>query len=187
MAARLLGAAAALATLAACSVPARAHGSLATALQCAPGTVSAKGAPFCYALPDGFTDNSALTSYGAGWRYRTLVSVGQYDLVEVLAARLPFDSDTYSDDKLRGYARVLLAQVVVEASRASASAVSSIRVAGVRGYEQTVKLHNGATERSILAYRGHTEVYVQCEHRDKVNSAQAGCARVLATIQVTAL
>lgn len=168
-------------------MPARSHGSLATALQCTPGTVSAKGAPFCYALPHGFTDNSTLTSYAPGWRYRTLVSVGKYDLVEVLAGRLPFDSGTYSDDKLRGYARVLLAEVVAQASRASASDVTPRPIAGVRGYEQTVRLRNGATEQSILAYRGHTEVYVQCERSDSVSAAQAGCARVLATIQVTAI
>ena len=107
---------AALLTLVACSSATAGHGALsspppassttsrAATLDCPAAAVTSKGAPFCYLRPAGFTDNSSLRSYGGKWAYKTLVSTARYDLVEVLASRLSFDSDTYSDAQLAAYA-----------------------------------------------------------------------------------
>lgn len=181
---RLVSAALLLAPLAACTTTVRGHGAgdLRT-LHCPPGAVTDHGAPFCYVLPDGFTDNSALNTYGAGWPYRSLVSVAKYDLVEVLATRLWFDSDTYPDARLLDNARSQLAESAHGAQHTE-SDVTATRVAGARAYQQTVRRTNGSTERSIIAYRGYAEVYIQCLWRDKPQAAQEGCARVLDTIQI---
>jgi hypothetical protein len=109
---------AALLTLVACSSATSGHGALsspgsppapsatssATTLDCPATAITKTGAPFCYERPPGFTDNSSLNSYGGKWAYKTLVSTARYDLVEVLASRLSFDSDAYSDAKLAAYA-----------------------------------------------------------------------------------
>jgi hypothetical protein len=47
--------------------------------------MTASAAPFCFSPPTGFQDASARPDYGYGWRWRTLVSAGPHDLVEVLA------------------------------------------------------------------------------------------------------
>jgi hypothetical protein len=172
-----------LALLSACTNVIRGHGALDTNLHCPPGAVTDHGAPFCYALPDGFTDDSALDTYGTGWTYRTLVAVAPKDLVEVLAARLPFDSDTYSDGQLLNYAQGRLTDAASSAQRTLAG-VNATWVAGARAYQQTLNISGGATERAILAYRGYAEVYIQCLQREKPQAAQAGCARVLDTIQI---
>jgi len=107
---------AALLTLVACSSATAGHGapsspppassttSRAATLDCPATAITKTDAPFCYERPAGFSDNSSLRSYGGKWTYKTLVSTAKYDLVEVLASRLSFDSDAYSDAKLAAYA-----------------------------------------------------------------------------------
>lgn len=183
---RLVGVAFVLATLGGCATTVQGRGARdASTLHCPPGAVTAHGAPFCYVLPDGFTDNSALDTYGNGWTYRSLISVAQYDLVEVLAGRLTWDSDTYSDARLLARAQSQFARIPDVAQ--THIDVTPTRVDGARAYQWTTNPGDGKTERSIIAYRGHAEVYIQCLRRDKPQAAQAGCTRVLDTIQIVDL
>jgi hypothetical protein len=39
--------------------------------------LAVRGAPLCYPLTGAFGDGSALTTYGGGWRYKTLISAGK--------------------------------------------------------------------------------------------------------------
>ena len=176
----------ALLTLAACSTAVHSHGTLDSKLHCAPHSVTDEGAPFCYALPNGFTDNSSDRTYCRGWRYCTLVSVAQHDLVQVLAAREPFDADTYSDAKLQDLAEKGLSEVAA-AAKSTLTDVTATRVGGVRAYEQAVLTRDGVTDRAVLAFRGHVEVFIQCDQSDHSAPAQQGCARVLGSIQIVPL
>lgn len=157
-----------------------------SALHCAAESVTEPDAPFCYVLPTGFMDNSALPSYGRGFSYKTLVSVAQYDLVEVLAGRLPFNSDAYGDAILKDYVETYR-YTVGKLGIIRASAVTPTRVAGARAYEQSWANTIHASGRAIFIFRGTTEVFVQCEHRDLPQLANAGCRSVLSTLQIVSL
>ncbi len=184
MAWRVVGPILAVALLSACTTTVRGNGvGDSGRLHCPSGAVTDHGAPFCYRLPSGFTDDSALDTYGSDWPYRTLVVVAPYDLVEVLADRLDFDSDIYPDGQLRTYAEGRLVDFASTAQR-TLTGVTPTRVAQVRAFELTVSLQHGATERAIFAYRGHTEVFIQCLQRDEPRAAKAGCAAVLRSIQI---
>ena len=166
--------------------PTSPSGTAAAELHCPVGAITDQGAPFCYELPDGFTDHTAQRDYCRGWRYCTLVSHAVHDVIQVLAGHEPFDSDTYTDAKLEAEARTGLGQIVAAAQKA-VTGVTPIRVAGVRAYEQTVRNRDGMTERAILAYRGHTVVFLQCDQSGESPAAQQGCARVLGSIQIVSL
>jgi len=157
-----------------------------SAPRCAQPWVSQPGAPFCYVLPTGFADSSESTSYGDGWTYKTLISAAQYDSVEVLAVRLPFDSDAYGDAMLKVYTEAYRYRVG-KLGITRASILSPTRVAGARAYEQTWANTAGARGRTIFIFRGTTEVLLQCERRDLPARANAGCKSVLSTLQIVSL
>ena len=157
-----------------------------SAPRCAQPWVSQPGAPFCYVLPTGFADSSELTSYGHGWTYKTLISAAQYDSVEVLAARLPFNSDAYGDAVLQIYTETYRYRAG-KLGITRASDLSPTRVAGARAYEQTWANTADAAGRTIFIFRGTTEVLLQCEHRDLPQRANAGCKSVLSTLQIVSL
>ncbi len=191
---------AALLTLVACSSATSGHGALsspgsppassttsrAATLDCPAAAVTSKGAPFCYLRPAGFTDNSSLRSYGGKWAYKTLVSTARYDLVEVLASRLSFDSDTYSDAQLAAYADRLRFHPG-DSGLLNVRDLMPTRVADTRAYQQTATTPLGAHVRAIYAFRGTSVVYIQCERRDQPSKADAGCDAVLANIQIISL
>jgi hypothetical protein len=191
---------AALLTLVACSSATSGHGALsspgsppapsatssATTLDCPATAITKTGAPFCYERPPGFTDNSSLNSYGGKWAYKTLVSTARYDLVEVLASRLSFDSDAYSDAKLAAYADRLRFHPG-DSGLLNVRSLTPTRVADTRAYQQSATTPLGAHVRAIYAFRGTSVVYIQCERRDQPSKADAGCDAVLASIQIISL
>lgn len=188
---------AALLTLAACSSATSGHGafssppassttSSAATLDCPATAITKAGAPFCYERPPGFTDNSSLNSYGGKWTYKTLVSTARYDLVEVLASRLAFDSDTYSDAQLRAYADRMRFHPG-DSGLLNVRDLTPTRVADARAYQQTATTPLGAHVRAIYAFRGRSVVYIQCERRDQPSKANAGCDAVLASIRIVSL
>jgi hypothetical protein len=151
------------------------------------GVITSKGAPFCYGFPAGWTDNSTMTGYASDWAYRTLVSLRQFDLIEVLAARLPFDSDTYSDAQLLAYANRGRRQAGDDSEIVRASALKPLRVAGARAFEQTVTNIYHAEFRAIFVFRGRSDVYIQCEHHAEPAKVAAACAAVLSSIRIVSL
>jgi hypothetical protein len=189
---------AALLTLVACSSATAGHGALsspppassatsrAATLDCPATAITKTGAPFCYERPAGFTDNSSLRSYGGKWAYKTLVSTARYDLVEVLASGLSFDSDAYSDAKLAAYADRLRFHPG-DSGLLNVRSLTPTRVADTRAYQQTATTPLGAHVRAIYAFRGTSVVYIQCERRDQPSKADAGCDAVLASIQIISL
>ncbi len=191
---------AAVLALAACSSATSGHGALsspssppassttsrAATLDCPATAITRTGAPFCYERPAGFTDNSSLRSYGGKWSYKTLVSAARYDLVEVLASRLSFDSDAYPDAQLAAYADRLRFHPG-DSGLLNVRSLTPTRVAGTRAYQQTATTPLGAHVRAIYAFRGTSVVYIQCERRDQPSKADAGCDAVLASIQIISL
>ncbi len=191
---------AAVLALAACSSATSGHGALsspssppassttsrAATLDCPATAITRTGAPFCYERPAGFTDNSSLRSYGGKWAYKTLVSAARYDLVEVLASRLSFDSDAYPDAQLAAYADRLRFHPG-DSGLLNVRSLTPTRVADTRAYQQTATTPLGAHVRAIYAFRGTSVVYIQCERRDQPSKADAGCDAVLASIQIISL
>ena len=188
---------AALLTLVACSSATSGHGRLsspppsattssAATLDCPAKAITSTGAPFCYQRPAGFTDSSSLNSYGGKWTYRTLVSTARYDLVEVLASQLSFDSDTYTDAELRTYADRLRFHPG-DSDLLNVRDLTPTRVADSRAYQQIATTPLGAHVRAIYAFRGTSVVYIQCERRDQPSRADAACSTVLASIQIVSL
>src|SRR5882762_4260377 len=151
------------------------------------GVITSKGAPFCYGLPAGWTDNSSMTGYASDWQYRTLVSLRQFDLIEVLAARLPFNSDTYSDAALLAYANRGRRETGDDGEIVRATGLKPLRVAGARAFEQTVTNIFHAEFRAIFVFRGRSDVYIQCEHRAEPAKVAAACAAVLSSIRIVSL
>ncbi len=148
--------------------------------------MTARGAPFCYELPAGFVDNSTLKTYGGGWRYKTLISTGRFDLVEVLGGKLPFDSSGYTDAQLRAYADPRR----FHPGDAGLLHVTSLRptsVAGSRAYQQTAANTDGAQLQAYFVFHGTSEIYIQCEYRDEPDVAKTGCQSVLSSIQILTL
>ena len=153
---------------------------------CGADAITARGAPFCYPLPGGFVDSSSLKNYGGGWQYKTLISAGKYDLVEVLGGRLPFDSSSYTDAQLRAYADPRRFHPG-DPGLVRVTPLTPTSVAGSRAYQQTAGNDVGAKLQAIFVFHGRSEVYIQCERRDNAIVAEAGCKEVLASIQILTL
>ncbi|MGN6608208.1 MAG: hypothetical protein ACTHMS_14495 [Jatrophihabitans sp.] len=102
---------------------------------CPAGAVTASGAPFCYERPAGFHDDSARPDYAYGWQWRTLVSAGEHDLVEVLGQAVKTRLSALDD----AGAKQFVAQLALQPDALhvlTASPLTQTTVAGVRAFEQ---------------------------------------------------
>ena len=174
------------AQLARLAAPPSSTTSSADTLDCPATAITRTGAPFCYPRPAGFTDNSSLDSYGGKWTYKTLVSTTRYVLVEVLASRLSFDSDTYTDAELRAYADRMRFHPG-DSGLLNVRELTPTRVADSRAYQQRRPRRSGRTCGRSTPSAGRAVVYIQCERRDQPSKADAGCDTVLASIQIVSL
>ncbi|SHG47602.1 hypothetical protein SAMN05443575_2051 [Jatrophihabitans endophyticus] len=155
----------------------------AAALRCPAGAITASGAPFCYRLPSGFTDFSTITGYGEEWRYRTLVSVGRHDLVEVLASPIA-DTSTLSQRELRARFEDTLALRVGTYGFVRVGAVTTTTVAGARAFRQPGRYRTGVRTDNTTIYLGRTVATVACQSQDSPATVRIGCAEVKASLQL---
>jgi hypothetical protein len=148
---------------------------------CAPTSITVAKAPFCFTLPAGFTDFSSLRNYGKGWTYRTLVSIGQHDLIEVLAAANP-DTDATSEAALKAmYGKVFLLHAG-ELNITQAGPAQRVAVDGARAYRQVARYSNGVSTDVTTVYRGRTVLNIQCQTLDRKATVEAACASVQASL-----
>jgi hypothetical protein len=146
--------------------------------------VTAAGAPFCYQLPPGYQDYSFLTNYGAGWTFRTLVSVGRHDLIEVLGFEYPTSTDGYSDAQLRAFYDRSGRFRVGKLNIVAAGPVVAQRVNGSRAFEQTAQYRNGVHTISLRVYAGRTVISIGCQYKARPAVVRRGCDSIRSTIQI---
>lgn len=148
---------------------------------CTPPSITVAHAPFCYTLPTGFTDFSSLKNYGKGWTYRTLVSVGQHDLIEVFAAGSA-DTDRLSEAALKAqYEKVFLLRVGA-LGIAQADPAQRTSVDGARAYRQVARYKNGVATDIVTVYRGRSVLSVQCQSQQQKAMVEAACGSVLSSL-----
>jgi hypothetical protein len=160
-------------------------GTSATVPGCAAGDISASGGPFCYPLPHGFRDFSAQDDYGYGWQWRTLVSAGPHDLIEVLAHPAQTDLRTLDDAAARRFAEQL--RLRPEGVHiVSASELMPTTVAGKRAFRQDATYSGGIGVRTWAILAGDATVYVSCQAsapgRGKVTAA---CDDLIRTLKIS--
>lgn len=156
-------------------------------LRCAAGSISAAGAPFCYPLPGGFSDFSGQSNYGSGWSYKTLISVGARDLIEVLGGVYSTDTDKLSNAQLLRFFNRSGRLVVGQLNIVKAGKVVARRVAGHRGYEQTGTYKNGVFTDDTRVYAGRTVVAIYCQSKARRTQVQRACGQVARTVHIARL
>ena len=187
----LLGCLVLFLALAGCSSTVYGHGTVnsappRTTLSCAPGAVTATSAPFCFPLPAGFSDFTSKVPPEPKWTYQAIVSVAQHDLIEVVASSIGRDTDTDTDAKLAERADQLRIKTG-QFETSSAGGLVPLQVDGARAFEQSLRYTSGVGARSILVYRGRTELRIACQFLEHGAEVQDACTRVIDTIQVVGL
>jgi len=156
-------------------------------LNCPAGAISATGAPFCYPLPRGFSDFSAQNNYGTGWTYKTLVSLGGHDLIEVLGGVYPNDTDSMTADRLRQFFNRSGRLQKGELGIVHAGQVRPTRVAGHRGFVQTGRYRNGVRTVDTRVYAGRSVVAIYCQSKTRKPQVTQACAEVRNKIHIAQL
>lgn len=156
-------------------------------LNCPAGSISATGAPFCYPLPRGFSDFSAQNNYGTGWTYKTLVSLGGHDLIEVLGGVYPNDTDSMSADQLRRFFNRSGRLQKGELGIVSAGKVRPTRVAGHRGFVQAGRYRNGVRTVDTRVYAGRSVVAIYCQSKARKPQVTQACTQVRKKIHIAQL
>ena len=150
--------------------------------------IQPKGAPYCYLLPAGFTDTSGKLSLqyqgGNASSYVSAVAVAPYDTIIVAVYPLRLNSDSLSSSALSDLINGAL----------SNSAAAGIKVVG----QSTITSLNGAravrlmvnktdgqfTSILYFAFRGYTEVEVDCQWAQQQPAIDRGCAGIRNSIQI---
>lgn len=140
--------------------------------------------PFCYKLPAGFRDYSYLKTYGKGWQYHTLVSVGRHDLIEVLGSREKHSYDKLDNGELRSYFDKSLRAKPGHYSVKHAGAVKKITLDGNRGFEQHVIFTDGVHGDTTTVFRGKAVISLGCQSQDQAARVRAACSSVHHSIRI---
>ncbi len=160
---------------------------VAGAITCAGGTViQPKGAPYCYLLPDGFTDTSdkiTLQYQGASpARYLSAVEVAQYDTITVSVFPLRANSDPLSATELSTVVTDALAGAAATGISAGQPGMTSLN--GARTVQITVRKTGGQfTATTYFAFRGFTELEINCQWAQHKSDIDRGCASIRDTIR----
>jgi hypothetical protein len=156
-------------------------------LHCPAGAITAIGAPFCYQLPHGFSDFSTQGNYGSGWTYKTLVSAGGHDLIEVLSGVYPNDTDTMSATDLRTFfdrsGRLTKGKLGIVA----AGKVVAAQVDGHRGFSQSGRYRNGVRTLDTRVYAGRTVVAIYCQSKARTAQVMSACSQIRKHIHIAQL
>jgi hypothetical protein len=156
-------------------------------LDCPAGAITATGAPFCYPLPGGFSDFSAQGNYGTGWTYKTHVSAGGHDLIEVLGGVYPNDTDSMSAAELRTFFDRSGRLVIGKLGIVQAGPVLATQVDGHRGFAQTGRYRNGVRTQDTRVYAGRTVVAIYCQSKARTPQVLNACAQIRQQIHIAHL
>lgn len=165
-----------------------------TVLSCSGGTVlQPKSAPYCYLLPSGFKDVSALTSTTVGQSGEHPSSVARAgetitqtvrDLIIVLDFTLRLDTDTLSDDDLVQQLDTLITQFEAQGFTFDNKVPGRNTVDGARGFTYHAKAREGYFSDIVFAFRGKQEVEVNCQYKAHQADIQRACGAILTSLQI---
>jgi len=158
-----------------------------SSLSCKGKTITPSGAPYCFTIPEGFTDVSSSvtidTSIG-NEKYRSAVAVADRDLVIVTVYALNANTDPIASDTLEGELKTVLGQLAsqgftFESTQAERGAVDGARSFGYRARQSKDNLESDV----YFVFRGKNEVEINCQWKDKPAEVQKGCKAVLDSFQ----
>ncbi len=174
-------------SIAGSAVPAA--GRVVAAAACSGGNViQPKGAPYCYQLPAGFTDTTGKLSlqYQSAnpSSYVSAVAVAPYDTIIVAVYPLRLDSDSLSEPALSDLIDSALSNSAAAGIKVvGQSTITSVD--GARAVRLTVSKTDGQfTSTLYFAFRGYTEVELDCQWAQQQSMIDKGCAGIRNTIQI---
>jgi len=152
--------------------------------------VSPPGAPYCFAVPEGFVDVSRSVTLGTSVgneRFRSAVAVNHRDrdLIIITTYELRIDADPIPDDTLETELSSVLAQLTkqgfsFDSAVAKRTTVDGARTFGFHAQEPRNKLQADL----YFAFRGRNEFEINCQWRDTAGDVQRGCRSVLSSLQL---
>jgi hypothetical protein len=159
-------------------------------LSCTGGAViQPPGAPYCFLVPNGFTDVSSSVSVDAtigSERYRSAVAVQhrQRDLIIVTTYELRIDADPIPDTVLVNELRGVLGRLSKQGfsfdnTEPKRSTVDGARTFGFHAREASAGLQADV----YFAFRGRNELEINCQWKDAPSDVRRGCRSVLSGIQ----
>lgn len=155
------------------------------ALDCAGAIVSPPGAPYCYTAPGGL-DPVELGDPTAGEEgsFRTSFGFGPADHIDVQAYSVGIDTDELTDQEIVSQ----LAAVVADLESGGFTfghEPRRITVDGARAFAYVGhSVEGGQTITAHFAFRGETEVQVNCSSTQHADLIATACADVLASMQI---
>jgi hypothetical protein len=161
----------------------------AAAPACAGATVIAPaGAPYCYAVPPGFTDVTTSTTVSTNLgneSFRSAVAIAEHDLIIVSVYALREDTDTITDANLTTEIKSVLAQLSPQGVSFDMSRPRRSTVDGARafGYHQ-VSAETGLAADNWFIFRGWTEIQVVCQWSEQPARITAGCGQLLGSLKI---
>ena len=161
-----------------------------TTTNCSGGTViQPKGAPYCYLLPTGFNDATGQLTFSYestnSSKYESAVAVGVHDAVIVAVYPLRENSDSLSASVLSDQVDTVLGQGESAGFTVAGDPVQTT-VDNTRAFRTTIKQNDGQYAATIyFAFRGFTEIEINCQYSAKQSDIERGCTSVRQTIQIT--
>lgn len=173
-------------TITGSAVPAPAGTGSATRLTCTGGTViQPKGAPYCYLLPAGFidiTDNVTLQYQSANpGQYLSAIDVAQLDTITVSIYPLRADSDPLTIDFLATQLQRALPSPT--STGITASQPTTTTLDGARTVRIGVDKAGAYSSMVYFAFRGYTELELDCQWAQHQSDVDRGCTAVRDTLQ----
>jgi hypothetical protein len=146
--------------------------------------IQPKGAPYCYLLPAGFTDitNDVTLQYQSAnpGRYISAIEVAKLDTITVSDYPLRANSDPVSMTSL---ADQIIAALPAPSSGITTGQPTTTTLNGARTIQLTVDRAGEYSSTIYFAFRGFTEIEVDCQWAQDQADIDRGCASVRGTIQ----
>lgn len=150
--------------------------------------ISPRGAPYCFAQPDGFQDVSETVTVDAtvgNEKYRSAVAVGDRDLIIVTVYELRINTDPVSDEMLESELRGVLANLSTQGFAFDSTVAKRGTVDGARSFGYHAQQAKERLEADVyFIFRGKSEVEVNCQWKDKRAQIQRACDDVLGSLQI---
>jgi len=154
-------------------------------------TIRPAGAPYCFALPAGFADVSKSVTVDAGIgseRFRSGVAVSEHDrdVIIVTTYELQVNADPISDDVLASGLANVLRQLSRQGFSFDSTTARRTTVDGARTFAYHARERQGRLQADVyFAFRGRTELEINCQWRDVPGEIRRGCRSVLSSMQLT--
>jgi predicted small secreted protein len=158
-----------------------------SSLSCKGTTIAPSGAPYCFVVPQGFTDVSSSvtidTSIG-NEKFRSAVAIADRDLVIVTVYALQANTDAIASDTLEGELKTVLGQLASQGFTFESTQAKRGTVDGARSFSYRARQSKDNLESDVyFLFRGKSEVEVNCQWKDKPAEVQKGCKAILDSFQ----